>query len=415
MIKFVPGDVSIKKIEITNPRISAGVSIYEQVEGLDIWEDMEKPTLYATLLIQDSIGLFYDFPIIGEEDIEIVFQTPGLPLVTYNFKVFEIQNVTKSKEHTTLFYTLRCVSKEHFYNSASMVTQSYTGNISDIVPQVLSRYLKSQKDIIVDQTKGIQNIVVPRLAPFELIDMCRQRAVSALYPSSSYVFFEHQKGFVFKTVEGLIEQGKDNIGTRVFNVNQSSFINTMEKNGETLWRTLLGYEHIVNTNSLAQLVAGTYKSITKTFDVITKQVGTIEYNLQEHYDKFKKLDSKNRIPNTNEFIQELATKQPIQFFTPYSSSLPETFIKNTISARNSFTHLLNTDITRMKIHGDSGLKAGDVIAVNMPQVDGLAGSFETDNIVDTKYLIVRLRHMINCGIKPRHEIVCDAVKMGLNL
>ena len=87
-----------------------------------------------------------DFPIVGEEEIEIEFMTPGLSETTkYKFRSFELTNVMKNTNGKGATFTLRCVSEEHLYNASDLVTQSFQDTVSNIVPIVLSKYLKTKK------------------------------------------------------------------------------------------------------------------------------------------------------------------------------------------------------------------------------------------------------------------------------
>jgi hypothetical protein len=405
------GDVSVKRLLISSSK-SVGASIVplDQMLSLDIWEDMTKPTMYATLTLLDTLGILEKFPIIGEETVEIEFQTPGLATpAKYKFRCFEVSNMQRLANGKGMSYTLRCVSEEHLRNSGMMVRESMTEIIGNMVPYILQKHLQTTKPMIVDQTKGIQTIVFPRISPLRAIDMLRLRAVSKDYTSSAYVFFENQAGFNFKTVEGLYKDGLASVGSRVFNMNQNAMAE-----GQAIadsFRTLQSHQVIHRADSMRKLTQGAFRSVTRIFDVATKSYETVNYDFETAFSSFETA-AKKTLSNTTEWLDEYSKGVRKQFFGIKDTSRPDVFITNTIGVRNSFVELLNDDITRILIHGDSGLKAGDVIRLNIPQVDGLTTRKTADAFMSSNYLITRLRHMISFNVKTTHEIVLDCVKMG---
>lgn len=409
---FEPGDVNIKRLELVNKSLNASMSPMDQVQGFDIFEDISKPTLYAAIYFSDSIGLLDNFPIIGEEQVFIEFETPGMSTTTtYKFRSFEVADVVKGLNGKTTTFTLRCVSEEHLHNASALVTQSYQDIISNIVPTVMKTYLKSKKDIILDETKGIQTLAVPRLNPLQFLDMCRQRAVSKEMPLSLYFFFENQKGFNFKTLESLVKEGKKNIGSRVFNAQE----NTTGSKDSTVksWRTIQNFQNIVNMDSSLKAAEGAFRSVTKTFDVASKKFESVEFDLTKVFDKLEKFNNGSQIPNTDAFIKEFGSGVPKNFISTKNTLVPDTFLDTTLALRGSMLTLINSNVTRVLIHGDSGLKVGDMITLDLPVSSGLTGKRTDDKKFTGNYLVTRLRHMITPSTKSKHQIVLDCITVGI--
>jgi hypothetical protein len=409
---FEPGDVNIKRLELVNKSLNASMSPMDQVQGFDIFEDISKPTLYAAIYFSDSIGLLDNFPIIGEEQVFIEFETPGMSTTTtYKFRSFEVADVVKGLNGKTTTFTLRCVSEEHLHNASALVTQSYQDIISNIVPTVMKTYLKSKKDIILDETKGIQTLAVPRLNPLQFLDMCRQRAVSKEMPLSLYFFFENQKGFNFKTLESLVKEGKKNIGSRVFNAQE----NTTGSKDSTVksWRTIQNFQNIVNMDSSLKAAEGAFRSVTKTFDVASKKFESVEFDLTKVFDKLEKFNNGSQIPNTDAFIKEFGSGVPKNFISTKNTLVPDTFLDTTLALRGSMLTLINSNVTRVLIHGDSGLKVGDMITLDLPVASGLTGKRTDDKKFTGNYLVTRLRHMITPSTKSKHQIVLDCITVGI--
>lgn len=409
---YEPGDVRVKDITIVSSKsIGARASILDQVISVDIFEDMSKPTMYATIVMLDTLGLLEKFPIMGEEEIEITIKTPGIYIPTeYKFRCFEVSNMQRIPNGKGTSYTLRCTSIEHLFNGGSVVGASFDTVISDMVPHILNRYLSSSKPVICDPTRGSQQITIPKLPPFQAIDMLRQRAISAQYVSSSYVFFENQAGFNFKTIEGLYKDGLPQIGARVYNIQDNPNADEAARTKE--FRTIKSHQIIKRSDSVRKTTQGAFRSVTRVFDIATKKFETINYDVKKSFPMFSTAAGK-LMSNTDEHVDQFAGTTPRQFLGIRDGSRPDNFITENIGVRNSFVELINDDLTRILIHGDTGLKIGDVIRLDLPRIDGLTARRTPDRLMAGNYLVVRLRHMITLSVKATHEMVIDCVKMGV--
>lgn len=408
-----PGDVLIKRVELSNKNFGASMNPLAQLIGVDIWEDMSKPTMYAEFTFQDNLNLLQNFPIIGEENISIEIQTPGIQKsTTFTFRTFEVANVHRDFNGKGITYVVRCVSDEHLRAGSSLIKESQTDVVSNMVPYILAKYLDSTKKFIVDEAKGIQTIAFPKINPLKAIDMLRQRAVSKEYASSAYVFFENQAGFNFKTVEGLIKDGKPTIGSRTFNAQQNSMANKIALANS--YRTIKKFENLSKSDGNKKASMGVYKAVTKTFDLNTKSFESKDFSLKEVFDKFQKPGAgKMQIPNSDDFIKTYGEGVPKQFFSLKDTTRPDNFMDTAIAVRNSFTVLLNSDVTRVLIHGDTGLKVGDLITLDLPDPSGTTDVKKPDQLMSGNYMIIRLRHMITPSTRDKHEIAFDCVKMGI--
>lgn len=406
-----PGDVIVKNIELKNAGTGAVVNPLDQLVGFDVFEDITKPTMIAMLYFNDNINLIDRFPIVGEETVTFSIQTPGMSQPTdYYFRVFEVANIVRQENDKGSTYTLKCVSEEHFYNNR-LVNQSYNANISEIVPQILSKYLSSKKDIIVDKTKGIQKIVIPSLHPLEAIDMCRQRAVSANYAASTYVFFENQSGFNFKSVEGLIHSGRANIGSRIFNAQTNA---AGDKDTDSAgFRSILSYERITSTDVNKRLQNNIFKSQTEVFDMLTKEVNKTDFKITDIFSKITTPDKAAQLTNTTQFLEKFANSGAPGFFVPKDGSRPDDFMDTAVALKNSIAVLMNSEVTRVMINGDSGLRVGDVVTLRLPETSGLTKKQSTNTLSVGNYLITRLRHMIDISTKNKHRVVFDCTRLGL--
>ena len=76
------GDIKITQLQLYKKDKSVSISIIPQLIQMSIYEDIQQPVLYAEIELMDSINLMQDFPIVGEEMIDIEIMTPALPQPT---------------------------------------------------------------------------------------------------------------------------------------------------------------------------------------------------------------------------------------------------------------------------------------------------------------------------------------------
>ena len=412
MRSYETGDVDILDIIIRNKNTGAEINPAEQITFIDIYEDFNSPTIYAEITFDDKIGLIYDFPIIGEEEFEITFQTPGLSYpTTYKLNTFSLSDVQQNMNSKGYTYILKCVSKEQLTQSNINILQSYNETIDSIVSNIFTRYLETDKVIDVDPCKGTETIVFPKLTPFMAIDMIRKRAVNSRYVSSSYVFFENQDGFKFKCIEQMIEDGKDKIGTKQFYYYSSTQLN---ENSEALsFRSIIEFENIGRTDLTDIIQEGGIKNRVKVFDFFTKSQKDTEFDLTKKFSSMVSIDNKNSLNITDSTVQNFASKSTFNFFIPKDTNRKENFLEDMMGAKQAFLKLFNSNFTRVYIPGDSSIKAGDVVELNLPQSSGTTNVKNDDDTVGGNYIVSRLRHNITTIGKSKHYISMDCNKVGL--
>lgn len=412
MKNYEIGDVVIKDITLSNKNTDAAINPSGQIYSIDIYEDFNSPTLYAEITFNDQIGLINNFPIIGEEIFEITFTTPGLPYTTtYKFNTFAVSDVQQQMNNKGYSYVVKCVSKEQLTQSNINITHSYKETIDNVVENVLRRYLKTDKTLNIDPCKGNENIVFPKITPFVAIDIVRKRAVHPKYVSSSFVFFENQDGFNFKCIEQMMEDGKEKIGPKKF-----YYFSNGQKDKSTealMFRNIIDYENIGRTDITDMIQEGGIKNRVKYFDIFTKKVDDITFDMTQKFSSMVSGGNKNSLNITPSTIKEFADKPTFNFYIPKDSNRKENFLENMMGARLAYQKLFNSNFVRVYIPGDSSIKVGDVIELNLPEASGTTDSKGEDKLVGGNYIVTRLRHNLTTVGKAKHYISMDCNKVGL--
>ena len=412
MTNYEVGDTIIKDITLSNKNTKAQINPSDQITSIDIYEDFNSPTLYAEISFDDRIGLINDFPIIGEELFEITFQTPGLSYpTTYKFNSFAVSDVQQQMNGKGYTYTLKCVSKEQLTQGNINISNSYNETINDIVDNIFNTFLKTEKIVNIDPCKGNETIVFPKVTPFVAIDIIRKRAVHPKYLSSSFVFFENQDGFNFKCIEQMMEDGKEKIGSKKFYYFSNG---QKDKNTEALmFRSIIEYENIGRTELTDLIQEGGVKNTVTTFDIFSKKVSDTTFDMTKKFSQMVGSDKNNTLNISESMIKDFANAPTFSFFIPKDTNRKENFLENMMGARLAYQKLFNSNFVRTYIPGDSSIKAGDVIELNLPIASGTTEAKGTDNTVDGNYIVTRLRHNITTVGKTKHYISMDCNKVGL--
>lgn len=404
-----PGDVELKRSVLMNRARTVKLDIQSQIISFSIYEDMLAPCLYAEIDIMDGINLLQAFPIIGEEFIELEFQTPGFPApAVYRFAVHSVTNNRPEKARVSL-YTLKCVSEEQLTSAAKMVQLVGKGSYSDLVTDILKRELSTKKPIYVEPTRGTSGNVIPKLKPLAAIDYLRQMSISVDTLTSAFMFFETQFGFQFRTIESLINQNLKK-PIRQFKYVEESWSSTQA--GAHAQRNIIKFEVVNRVDSVEKIQTGSLNNIVSGYDLISKGVRQTKHELPTAINTFVTTDAKSQAPTSTQLYQEYGTSPADTFFMSFDSSRGLVYRDLSTAARRAYTSMLTQNVIRILIHGESNITAGDLLEIKLPSISSETSTRLTDTLIAGNYLIVRLRHIITRDVRKKHMIAADIIKVG---
>jgi hypothetical protein len=397
---YQPGDLIINDMSIAGKKINSGF-----ISG-SVYESIFTPCVVAELTFRDTDdALFGGLNLSGGEPFNMTFQAPGGSKVAYKFLVNKPHSLEPSAAYKSRTLTLVCTSEEAFYAAGGVdvngyVQKSYKGKlISDDVRDVLKSYLKTSKSINIEPTKGPQDIIAQNEKVWYFIDRIRRRAVSAKDQSSTYVFFENQNGFNFVTVESLFR------GSVAKSFMQD---NTVGNDISRLTdNNIIGYELTHMFNAIDRIDRGTMASRFSTFNFQTN-----EYQKQvvQNPDK-SDTSGGSRSWNSSSFSQKFGKYPGRNSFIPYDNRLAITNIPESTPNQLAYTGELMQNMIRLRVFGDTKLKAGDLIEAKIQQQSSLTGNRKQDTDISGKMVVASLRHMINPeGQRPRYTCVLECLK-----
>ena len=410
--KYEAGDVELVSVKLTNSDSTATVDLKGLLLNLSIFEDIEQPTIYAELLLNDGLNLVKDFPIIGEEDLEVVFFTPGRDkMTTYKLRTFSIQGVTVADNNRSSNYILRCVSAEHFKNSVALVDKAYNTTISNMIKDIVLNEITTDKSINLENTRGISSIAIPRLSPFQAIDFLRQKAVALRASGGLFVFFENQSGYNFLTIEKLIQDGVKFVGTKSFH--HSTDIKSTNAKDTHAFRNILKLEYLTKFDTIQKMNNGLFKNTVISYDILSKKVKYTDFNLHEQVRHFETGNKGSEVPNTVKTVNQAVKGNPYYMFTPFDSSAGDLYTQDLLGYKQAYSILLNQHVVRCLTYGDNFMSVGDVVELKLPTTSGTTEVRTDDMMYSGNYLVTKLRHIIyQTDRKFKYQIAMDCNNIG---
>ena len=178
-------EVNIKKVNLRSPSLDRGrrYDLIPHLREINIYENIFSNSLTANITLDEAINLPARIPIVGEEIIEIEFESPGMgdtfddgtpifnPLVMFVHKIVNQQLKTPQSQH----FSLELVSEQYLNNAHSRVSKSYNNMRANLIAlDIWSEWLKpktgNMSSGIFEPTERIEQCVIPNWTPFQAIN-----------------------------------------------------------------------------------------------------------------------------------------------------------------------------------------------------------------------------------------------------
>ena len=392
-------------------------------EELNIFDSILMPCMSGNILIKDAIGLSKKLLFDGSEFIDIDIskdaERQGTNL-SKTFRIFKQTNRTSINQSSEL-YILHFVSEEMIYSEQQKISQAYTGEYSTIAASVLVDYLKvpQSKIGLVENTKGIQNAVVPLLSPIDTMNWLTKRSVSE-NNLADFLFFENNIGFNFVSL------------TKLFQVKQLFTINFTPKNlSDNINEEFLGvrdYNFTTSFDVLENTRNGFYSNRFVGFDIMTRTLVESDLGYKNHYKSTHLNEKPNVYLSLNREGRDAGlmplskvSVYPFQLYRNYQDYIKSNSDNNTklidethtyIPQRKAILHNLLQRKMNVTLPGNFLISSGFTLNVDAHSFSIHEDTTEkNDKSVSGKYLIVATRHMI----KPdKHETFCELATDSTN-
>lgn len=410
-----PGEVDIKRFELIH---SSGkkLNLIGLVQQLDIYESITAPSTTATMLMIDTLGII-DNMTLGYSDVEIEYlsykgvgdSTPAM----FKFKITSINNAEKAENGKFKTYTVNMTTKDFVVSASKNLTENFVDMTNDQMLGIVFDYLKSEKKIRMEKTKGIDTVNVSKLKPFQAIDKIRRRAVSRSNVSSSYCFYEDRLQYVFATVENIIAEGKKD--PSVTTGDRNFFLSSINKReaSDSDWRVIQGWEHVQSENLLDMVGRGGLVNNSWSFNINTGVFEKYTFNKAQNDGDFTaSSETFNLLKTISDELGNPADEHASGSVTlvPITNERESQRVEKN-SYLKAYVMKMISNMMNIHIHGDSVLSAGSVINIDFPVISDITVQ-KQNKLLSGNYLITKIRHIIIPSGKPKYSQACEVLRTG---
>jgi hypothetical protein len=402
---YNPGDILIDDFTVSSAR--GTLDLAKSFVSASIYESIFTPGIMADVDVLDTDDQLGQIKITGDETVTLSFKAPGGEAANYKFALHALDDVNMTGSQKSKTYKLKLVSEEALHAKTNTVQKSYMTTVSHVIHDIHENYLKSEKKLDLEDTKGVQGIVIPSLNPYKAIDMVRRRGISDGNKSSTFVFFETRSGgsqiFKFATIEKLFQ------GSVVKDFQQSDAVNSSMNNKTD--NNIIAYEVPKQMSATDRIATGGKRRVA-SFDMRTHSYKSKDIDT----DSTKYSTGGSGSYDSSEFKSKYHNpKIPPQSVIPVDTSQrPVTNIAEQTADQQAFLAALMQNAMKIRVYGDANLKAGDMVNANVPNKVSTTGNGQTDPMLSGKFLISRIHHQIGtAGERPRYTCNIELLKGNL--
>jgi len=382
---------------------------------MEISESLYSQSLMMKLTLKDSTNFIEEFPVIGQEKIEVIInykKRNGDPKnLKLKFFISEYPTYgTSDKQVYVQVITLVGISEQSYISNQKKISRSYVDNSANVIEKILTEDLnlpekkfKHSGDSI-SSSKGI----ISNQRPMDVIEWFR-RQTYAEDSFSPFFFFQTLNGkYKLFSLSSLVSE--DN---KVFDKYFDSRDFTTEPGTEEDYRQreqrILKVTSDLKLNKSIQSRRGAFASQNNYLDYSNKTYTKYEYNYSTDFSDKPSLEGKTVL--SDKFLigdDKLTdfTRAHCEYISVNSKSFEDNSNYNNMSKIsrhfiNAYNALFNTFTHDIRLHGNFKLNAGRKIQLEFPKaIDPVAYREASDNpkpdhrneFLSGKYLITSAIH-----------------------
>ncbi len=423
------------------------------------YEDIMWPSYAATMVIEDSAeNIISNMPIQGFE--KVVVEVDDLTgtgenngRYKYEFRVWNISNrINVSRRQV---YTLSLLSREGLRNEGIVVNKKLSGTTSGIAEKILGDYLQvpatsmdveaSTTNMVILPTKKSPYTVIKSLLPKTISEKISKNIDTANNnddasdnksdvsdPEASkgtgtagYLFFQTNRGFVFRSIDSLISTDKDKFNGKPV-VGSPFYWQPAKLNNPSLNRIqeiVFGQEF----DMIKKLREGHFSSVVCSFNINTLTYKEQKYSLKDTWNDMAHLGSQTKLPKGQRELSEYPTRvmSTILDNEVFNQDPKIASVDDGGDGSHRYQdlqlHYLSQGLARagllfnqqltISITGHLELCAGDKIEIKIPdQSAESAKETAYDQEHSGTYLIKQVNHQFNMGDSRTVYTVLDLVR-----
>ena len=388
--KFIINDCSL--IPSEGSSLKEEFNIAGGNPSITYYESIKSPTVSLSLNFIDVDQLISREGITGGEYLSLRIKVQGydkefeIKPKKHLMMLNSVKNVTTSSSKQVA--TLEFLSVEAIINETSRVSQRFTGNVTETVKKLLKdkKGIQTKKNLESDRATNSYSFVGNLKRPFDTIQWLCSKSQSSK-DGSGFLFFETLDGYVFRSVESLLED------------KAIEYKKSETPGGEPSGLTIL--ENNLNQTSDIGMSCrmGMYANRTIYFNIDAGTLKTVDFRIES-----LKLKNPPKLPNGLEknptrlmlrvldkgALQKGSKKEEIQKENELAIYQSKSYARNNLV----FSQSMN-----ISIPFNPELRAGQMMNLRFPlrksdDQESTTYGTESDDDISGKYLISDLKHNI---------------------
>lgn len=393
---------------------------------INIYQDIFANAMTGNCSISDGANIFGHLVAQGFEFLHIVYDKPGLNKpVDQRFRVYSKKVIPEKLSSQTVI--LRFCSEELMISKGTAFSKSYSGMlISDIVKDIMTNILKTPAKLFpsgnIETTTNINSFNMPHMNPFQTINWLAARSTSS-YVGATFMFYENQTGYNFRSLQSLENVPGPSL---IYNVN----VKNIQGDPNLDFYDVSNYEIVQTPDSMESLMSGRFASRLMTLDPLRQKYTQYDLNGDDLFKDSINLGTGKQYNNFQDRLGHTLSTSYDSKRTFYPTNLGQdtaSYIqgKQQVNQSNVEKWLLERQSQLMtlmgmrikiSIPGNSLIKVGDVIQLNLPSIEPQVGSSEgstsrkLDPYYSGLYLVTAIRNRMDIRI---YETIVELAKDSL--
>lgn len=412
-----PGDCEIESIILSSYN-GFRLDIIQHVTETVINESINYPCLSGYIHLADNLNLLRNVPLVGNEYVTITFSTPSRKEKIN--KTFFCYKTDARMESTTnkgvALYRLHFVSVEYINSSKKKISLSYKDRkYNDMVVDIFSTYLNSNKRLITQPTLDNKNLVIPYMSPLSAINMIAMKSISEDTLDMSYMFYEDLDGFYFCNINYFAKKMQPVAEYTWFRPNIPEDRDALNlKNIEKQFYRIESYDVISSNNTINNINNGLFGSLMLLHDSTFKTVDTVTFSYNDDFYKLNTLTGIGSLPRKNDIFSDNTMSHyrlyPRESYAFDGVENNDDYDKMVLK-RNAHIKQMENGRLSILVAGDSDRRIGELVTVNIPSVQPRHDEDEDYDIYFSgNYVITQITHMVSSRYyKMRLELERDSL------
>ena len=396
----------IHGIAIKSTTTGETIDISNLVIETSYYESLEQPSISMTLSIADGVGLRSRLPIIGGEIISFSFSDSerNSTRISSSMQAYKLSSKTRVNQNLD-GYEIFATSQEMMRDQYTIISNSQESlNIGEMAKKIFQDNVASisgKKLVTLEPTEGSFDSIFPRVSPFTALNYLTDEAKSEdIRSTSNYFFFENSRGYHFASFQYLMRQPIKK--TFYYLESKIPGDRAFERNRIVSMQEDVGFDILEGVSS------GQFGTQVLSIDPVAKRFRSSNYLYNRDFSKYDHSSSNPRLsPQTSQTFGSSISREKFIVSNSYRGTIPfvtqrDTDSQNVFRRRQEFLAAetaskaeLLSHVTKLLVHGDSNLCAGDTIEIKSPQSgESSLRRRQTDGFSSGKYLIIALAHRI---------------------